>query len=140
MKVFYCATGVRPGSTTTISGLSGYAMAYAYIGGSAAFGVNGSTGTGFSTSASISNPVSNSSFPRIIAVSTTSALNLATAASTATGGGPTWATGSGNQHPNDSSLSGAVWVGTGTWTSTATPTLTSNSGYTWYIAGLTTGA
>ena len=64
----------------------------------------------------------------------------ATAASTATGGGPTWATGSGYQHPNDSSLSGAVWVGTGTWTSTATPTLTSNSGYTWYIAGLTTGA
>jgi hypothetical protein len=52
----------------------------------------------------------------------------------------TWATGSGNQHPNDSTLSGAVWVGTGTWTSSATVTLTSNSGNSWYLAGLTTAA
>jgi hypothetical protein len=140
MKVFYCATGINPGATTTISGISGYAMAYAYIGGSAAFGVNGSTSSGFSTSATISNPVSNSNFPRIIAVSTSSMLNLATVASTASGGGPTWATGSGFQHPNDSTLSGAVWVGTGTWTTSATPTLTSNSGNSWYLAGLTTAA
>jgi hypothetical protein len=140
MRVFYCATGASPGATTTISGIFGYAMAYAYMGGSAAYGVNGSTASGFSTSATISNPTSNSNFPRIIAVSTTSMLNLATVASTASGGGPTWATGSGFAHPNDFQLSGAVWVGTGSWTSSATATLTSNSGNSWYLAGLTTAA
>jgi hypothetical protein len=139
-KVFYCTTGTSPGSTTTISGVMSYAMAYAYIGGSGAYGVAGSTGFSSSTSTTLSAPTGNSAYPKIIAVSTSSMLNLATAASTASGGGPTWATGSGYQHPNDSTLSAAVWVGTGSWTTSATPTLTANSANSWYITGLTTGA
>ena len=72
-------------------------------------------------------------------MSQTSSLNLATVASTASGGGPSWATGSGYQHPNDSTLSAAIWIGTGAWTTSATPTLTSNLGpFVWYLTGLTT--
>jgi hypothetical protein len=78
--------------------------------------------------------------PRIIAVSQSSSLNLATLAGPATGGGPTWATGSGFVHPNDSNLSAAVWVGTGSWTTMATPTITSNPSFMmWYLTGISIG-
>ena len=135
-RVFYTYTTSSLGATTTISGISGYAMAYAYIGGGASISTSSTSIS--STSGSISAPSPQSGSPRIIAVSTSSSLNLATVASTASGGGPTWATGSGFQHPSDSSLSAAVWVGTGSWTTTATPTLTSNSFMSWYITGITT--
>jgi hypothetical protein len=69
----------------------------------------------------------------------TSSLNLSTLASTASGGGPSWATGTGYQHPLDATLTAAIWVGTGSWTTSATPTLTANSGFfSWYVTGITT--
>lgn len=135
-RVFYTPTGLSPGSTTTISGIGGgYAMAYAYISGGSGLGTSNTSSS--STSATLSNPPSYSDTPRIIATSSSGSLNLATVASTASGGGPTWATGSGFAHPLDATLTAAVWVGTGSWTTTATPTLTSNSFNIWYVTGIT---
>jgi hypothetical protein len=135
-KVFHTPTGISPGATTTISGIGGgYAMAYAYISGGAGLGTSSTSSS--STSASISNPPSYSGTPRIFATSSSGSLNLATVASTASGGGPTWATGVGFAHPLDANLTAAIWVGTGSWTTTATPTLTSNSFSFWYVTGVT---
>jgi hypothetical protein len=136
IQVFYTYTGSSLGATTLIGSFSGYAMAYAYINTSSS-STSTSTSSAYSTSTSISNP-SYPANPKMIGVSTSSSLNLATVAGPASGGGPTWATGSGFQHPSDSTLSAAVWIGTGAWTSFATPTLTSNpAGYSWYITGIT---
>ena len=109
-------------------------MAYAYISTSSA-SIGTSSTSSPSTSANVSNPAYTNN-PKIIGVSTSSDLNLATVAGPATGGGPTWATASGFQHPNDNQLSAAVWVGTGSWTSTATATVPSNPGYDWYVTGI----
>jgi len=137
-RVIYGPTTSSLASTTTISGISGgYAMAYAYISGGAGISTGSTSST--STSANITAPSPNSGSPRIFAVSMTSSLNLATVASTASGGGPTWASGSGYQHPLDATLSATIWVGTGSWTTSATPTVSSNSGfYSWYVTGITT--
>ena len=136
MRVLYTPTGVSPGASTTISGIGGgYAMAYAYISGGAGLGTSSTSSS--STSAFISNPPSYSGTPRIFATSSSGSLNLATVASTASGGGPTWATGVGFAHPLDTSLTAAIWVGTGSWTTSATPTLTSNSFSFWYVTGVT---
>ena len=136
-KVYYTSTGSSLGATTTISGAAGYVMAYAYIGGGNT-GLSSNSGYSSSTSYSMTSPSPNFGSPKIIAVSTSSTLNLSTVASTASGGGPTWATGSGFVHPNDSMLTAAVWVGTGSWTTSATATLTSNSSMMgWYLTGLT---
>jgi trimeric autotransporter adhesin len=136
IQVFYTYTGSSLGATTLIGGFSGYAMAYAYISTNSS-STSTSTSSAYSTSTSVSNP-SYPANPKMIGVSTSSSLNLATVAGPATGGGPTWATGSGFQHPSDSTLSAAVWVGTGLWTGFATPTLTSNpSSYSWYVTGIT---
>jgi hypothetical protein len=136
MRVLYTPTGVSPGASTTISGIGGgYAMAYAYISGGAGLGTSSTSSS--STSAFISNPPSYSGTPRIFATSSSGSLNLATVASTASGGGPTWATGVGFAHPLDAALTAAIWVGTGSWTTSATPTLTSNSFSFWYVTGVT---
>jgi hypothetical protein len=138
--VFYTSTSFSLGSTTTISGIPGYAMAYAYIGSGSSVYTNNmyssSTAVVFSTPPG---PVYGT--PRMIAVSTSSSLNLSTVAGAAAGAGPTWANGSGFVHPNDSNLSAAVWVGTGSWSgSNASAVLTSNgAGYGWYTTGITIG-
>jgi hypothetical protein len=134
-------TGFSLGSLINISFSSyfDFAMAYVYITSGNVTNSIGATSTSSpSTSATVTNPSPYQLNPRIIAVSTSSSLNLATAASTASGGGPTWASGSGFVHPTYSSLSACVWVGTGNWTGYgATPTLTSNpSSFSWYITGI----
>lgn len=138
VSVFYTSTGPNPGATTTISGISAYAMAYAYIAGGSS-GLSGSSGFSSSTSASVSNPAPNNGSPRMVAVSTSSVLNLATTVGPASGGGlVTWDAGSGYAHPSTGSLSAAVWAGTGSWTTSATATLTSNpSSGSWSITGIT---
>jgi len=136
MRVLYTPTGVSPGASTTISGIGGgYALAYAYISGGAGLGTSSTSSS--STSASLSAPPSYTGSPRIFATSSSGSLNLATVASTASGGGPTWATGVGFAHPLDANITAAIWVGTGSWTTTATPTLTSNSFTSWYVTGVT---
>jgi hypothetical protein len=136
MRVLYTPTGVSPGASTTISGIGGgYAMAYAYISGGAGLGTSSTSSS--STSAFVSNPPSYTGTPRIFATSGSGSLNLATVASTASGGGPTWATGVGFAHPLDANITAAIWIGTGSWTTTATPTLTSNSFSFWYVTGVT---
>ena len=141
--IYSTTTGASPGSTYTVTftAFSGYAMAYAYVTtGNSSNTVGSSISSTSATSIGLSNPASYTLNPRIIAVSTSSNLNLSTAASTASGGGPTWATGSGFVHPlSTNSLSAAVWVGTGSWTTTATPTVTANaSSVFWYLAGIAT--
>ena len=137
-RVFYTYTTSSLGTTTTISSITGYAMAYAYIGSGPSIATT-STSTS-ATSTTLMNPSPVYGTPRIIAVSQSSSLNLATLAGPATGGGPTWATGSGFVHPNDSQLSAAVWVGTGSWTTMATPTITSNPSFmSWYLTGISIG-
>ena len=139
--VFATDTGFSPGSTISISfsSYADYAMAYAYItSGNVSNNIGATNTSTSSTSASLSQPSPNTLNPVIIGVSTSSSLNLATVASTASGGGPTWATGSGFAHPTSSSLSACVWVGTGSWNSFgATPTITSNPSFmTWNITGI----
>jgi hypothetical protein len=137
-RVFYTYTTSSLGATTTISGITGYAMAYSYIGSGPSIATSSTSTSGTSTTLMNPSPVYGS--PRIIAMSQSSSLNLATLAGPATGGGATWAAGTGYQHPNDSSLSAAVWVGTGSWTTMATPTITSNSSFnSWYLTGITIG-
>jgi hypothetical protein len=141
-KVVYVATQGAPsgpGATITVSSISGYAMAYAYISGGSS-GLSTSSGSSSSSSAYLSNPMGMTASPRIFAVSTTSSLNLATAASSTSGGGPTWGTATASQHPSDVNLSGAVWSGTGPWTSSASPTVTSNFGNFFYVTGITSSS
>lgn len=135
--VYSTPTGTSVGASITISPstYSNYAMAYAYIQTSATSTYTMS-GNGTGTSGSISNPSPGSANPRIIGVSTSQYLDMSTAYSTVTGGGPTWS-GSGAVHGSTTSLSVAVWTGTGSWTSPATPTLTSNPSLSsWYITGI----
>lgn len=138
-KVFYIYTGGQIAPTTTISGISSYAMAYAYISAGSG-GIVLSSSSSSSVSATVSSPSPYSGTPRLIAVSTSSSLNLSTSASIANGG-PTWASGSGFAHPNDNQLSAAVWVGTGSWSGpNATASITSNPYMmSWHLTGITGG-
>jgi hypothetical protein len=143
MAVFAADTGSSMGSTISISfpSFSGYAMAYVYVTSGNTYNMIGTSYTSSSsTSVFVSQPSTTTLNPRIIGVSTSSSLNLATAASTASSGGPTWATGSGYAHPTYNQLSACVWVGTGSWNSgSATANVSSNPSFsTWYVTGIAT--
>jgi hypothetical protein len=138
--VFATDTGFSPASLINISftSFSDFAMAYVYITSGNVSNMISATGSSTSsTSGPVSYPSPNQLNPRIIGVSI-SGVNFATAASTATGGGPTWASGSGFNHPTYSGLSACVWVGTGSWNSFGTnATITSNPSFsTWYTTGI----
>lgn len=137
-QVYYAPTSGSFSSTITVtcSGYFDYAMAYAYVIASG-FSVSASNTSTSSTSAFLSAPPTSNN-PRIIAVSPASSLNLSTTATTASGGGPTWATGSGYVHPSTSNLSASIISGTGSWTSSATVAVASNPSFVfWYSTGIT---
>ena len=141
MGIYSAQTGASMGSTITVnlSAYSNYAMAYAYITtGNSSNGIGGGTASSPTTSVSVPSAAGATLNPVIVAVSNNSSLNLSTAASNATGGGPTWGSASGYAHPNAAgSLSAAVWVGTGTWNTSATINVTSNpSSVTIYASGI----
>ena len=133
-KIYNALTGPFLGSSTTISGITGFAMAYAYLVSS----TSGSSGNDTSSTTTSATLISYSgNHPRMVAVSVNSTLNLAAVASTAAGGSVTWAPAVAYQHPNSSSLSAAVWIGTGYWINAATASLTSNTNAAlWHVTGI----